>query len=116
MHKCLLEAFEPYDSGDSARNLCFWSWRLLILILDLALPENDRSALGWITAGGLALDARLVSSFRRPGAAAQLVWGGMLRQDWLGFTFPMLFMFAAAITALFSMDLPGLGNGANITS
>ena len=35
---------------------------------------------------------------------AVLVFGGMLRFDWFGFTFKMFFIFAAAITALFFMD------------
>jgi NADH-quinone oxidoreductase subunit N len=41
--------------------------------------------------------------FARPGAP-ETVFGGMLRFDWLGFFFKMLFMFAAAATALLLMD------------
>lgn len=82
---------------------------LLVLILDLALPEQNRGALGWITAGGLALIIGVVVLFARPGQEAELVWGGMLRLDWLGFTFTILFMFAAMITALLSIDLPEIG-------
>ncbi len=82
---------------------------LLVLILDLALPEQNRGALGWITAGGLALIIGVVVLFARPGQEAELVWGGTLRLDWLGFTFTILFMFAAMITALLSVDLPEIG-------
>jgi NADH-quinone oxidoreductase subunit N len=82
---------------------------ILVLISDLALPEKSRGALGWITAGGLALIIGVVVIFARPGQEAELVWGGMLRLDWLGFTFTILFMFAAMITALLSIDLPEIG-------
>jgi len=44
----------------------------------------------------------------RPGEATT-VFGGMLRYDWLGFFFKMMFIFGAAITALFMMDHEILG-------
>jgi NADH-quinone oxidoreductase subunit N len=37
------------------------------------------------------------------------VFGGMIRFDWLGFFFKMLFLFGAAITALFLMDHEQVG-------
>lgn len=81
-----------------------------VLILDMLLKENIRKNLGWITAFGLGLILVLSLIFSRPGDQPRLMWGGMLIQDWLGFTFSMLFLFAAAITAMFSIDLPGVGN------
>jgi len=62
-----------------------------------------------LTAGGLALTLVVSLIFARPGDEALLVWGGMVRFDWLGFTFKMLFIFGAAITALFVMDVDELG-------
>jgi NADH-quinone oxidoreductase subunit N len=82
---------------------------LLVLTFDLTLPERNRGALGWLTAGGLALIIGVVILFCRPGAEPELVWGGMLRLDWLGFTFTILFMFAGMITALLSIDLSEVG-------
>jgi NADH-quinone oxidoreductase subunit N len=81
----------------------------LILILDLVMPEERRRNLGWVVAAGLVFALILGLIFSRPGDQLRLMWGGMLSQDWLGFTFRMLFLFAAAMTALFSMDLPSLG-------
>ncbi len=78
---------------------------LLVLALDLVLPEERRGILGWVTAGGLMLTIGVSLAVARPGAEPSLLWGGMLRHDWLGFTFKMVFLFAAAITALFSMDI-----------
>ncbi len=83
---------------------------VFVLFLDLALKEKFRRNLGWVVAVGLGLALVLGLILSRPGNESQLMWGGMLMQDWLGFTFRMLFLFAAAITALFSMDLPRLGN------
>ena len=83
---------------------------ILILILDLVLKENIRRNLGWITAFGLGLILVLALIFSRPGDQARPMWGGMLIHDWLGFTFSMLFLFAAALTSIFSIDLPRIGN------
>jgi NADH-quinone oxidoreductase subunit N len=82
---------------------------ILVLFLDILLPEERRSSLGWLTAGGLIAIICLSLAVGRPGAEARLVWGGMLRHDWLGFIFKMVFLFAAAMTALFSVDLARLG-------
>ncbi len=37
-----------------------------------------------------------------------MIFGGMLRDDWLAFTFRVLFLFAAAITALLSTGVQGI--------
>jgi NADH-quinone oxidoreductase subunit N len=88
---------------------------LLILVLGILLlviepfwkGERRRNA-GWMTAGGL-LAIMAVSLFvARPGEATT-VFGGMLRYDWLGFFFKMMFIFGAAVTALFMMDHEILG-------
>jgi NADH-quinone oxidoreductase subunit N len=71
-------------------------------------PETKRS-LGWLTAGGLLL-VMVVSFFvATPQGQGRLIFGGMIRQDWLSFAFNILFMFAAAITALFAMEIKGVG-------
>jgi NADH-quinone oxidoreductase subunit N len=76
---------------------------IIILIVEPFWKEEKRRNVGWLTAGGL-LAAMLISLlFARPGAP-EMVFGGMLRFDWLGFFFKMLFMFAAAATALLLMD------------
>lgn len=81
----------------------------VILLLDLLLSEEQRGSLSWVTAVGLLLILGVSLAMARPGAEARMVWGGMLRHDWLGFVFKMMFLFAAAITALFSSDLARLG-------
>jgi len=86
---------------------------ILVLVLDpFWKDENRRLNLGWLTAGGLFLILAVSLAVARPGEEAALVFGGMLRDDWLGFVFKMFFLFGAAITALFMMDVEGVGRRA----
>ncbi len=57
-----------------------------------------------MTAGGLVLIAVLAVAFSQPGAQPVQVWGGMLRFDWAGFLFRLIFLAGAALTALFAME------------
>jgi len=77
---------------------------ILILIVEPFWKPEDRHGLGWLTAGGLVLTALVSLLFGRP-SAPELVWGGMLRFDWLGFFFKMLFLFGGAATVLFLMGV-----------
>ncbi|MBN1450138.1 MAG: NADH-quinone oxidoreductase subunit N [Anaerolineales bacterium] len=80
---------------------------LLLVIEPFWKGEKHRNA-GWLTAGGL-LAIMAISLFAgRPGEPTS-VFGGMLRYDWLGFFFKMLFIFGAAVTSLFMMDHEILG-------
>jgi NADH-quinone oxidoreductase subunit N len=83
---------------------------VVVLVLDLILSKQGRSNLGWVTAGGLGVILVLSLLLTRPGDEPTMIWGGMLRHDALGFYFRMMFLFAAAITALFSIGLPRIGN------
>jgi NADH-quinone oxidoreductase subunit N len=81
----------------------------IVLAYDLILRDGSRRGLGWLTAGGLALIFILSLAFARPGDGSEQMWGGMIRHDWLGFTFSLLFIFGAAITSLFAMEIKQLG-------
>jgi NADH-quinone oxidoreductase subunit N len=86
---------------------------VLVLILDpFWKDESRRLNLGWLTAGGLFVILAVILAVARPGAEPALVFGGMLRYDWLGFAFKMFFIFGAAITSLFMMDVEHLGRRA----
>lgn len=77
---------------------------IVILILEPFRKTDERRSLGWLTAGGLFLTLAVSLLFGRPDQPATVL-GGMLRFDWLGFFFKMLFIFGGAITALFLMDM-----------
>ena len=88
---------------------------ILILVLGLLLlivepfwkGENRRNA-GWMAASGLLAIMAVSLLAGRPGEPVT-VFGGMLRYDWLGFFFKMMFIFGAAVTALFMLDHEVLG-------
>jgi NADH-quinone oxidoreductase subunit N len=85
---------------------------LLVLILDpFWKDENRRTNLGWLVAGGLTAVLVVSLIFDRP-AQGTLAFGGMVRYDWLAFVFKMLFIFSAAITSLFMMDVEKVGKRA----
>ncbi|MDX1437924.1 MAG: NADH-quinone oxidoreductase subunit N, partial [Anaerolineales bacterium] len=89
---------------------------LLILIAivffsDLLWLRDRKRSLGWLTAGGLALIAIILLAFGQPTNESVEMWGGMLRFDWLGFVFALLFIAGGAATALFAMDIPELQRG-----
>ncbi len=82
---------------------------ILILVIEPFWKEEKRRNVGWLTAGGL-LAAMIVSLlFGQPGEPTTTL-GGMVRFDWLGFFFKMLFMFAGAATALLFMDNEKIGH------
>ena len=80
-----------------------------VLVFDALWKPEVKRSLGWITAGGLLLVMVVSLIFSRPPDEGRLIFGGMIQQDWLSFAFTLLFIFAAAITALFTMDMKGVG-------
>ena len=80
---------------------------IVILIVEPFWKAEDRRGLGWLTAGGLLLTLVVSLLFGRPDQPATVL-GGMLRFDWLGFFFKMLFLFGGAATTLFLMDVEKL--------
>lgn len=82
---------------------------LLILVVEPFWKEEKRRDVGWLTAGGLLAAMVISLIFARPGEPISTL-GGMVRFDWLGFFFKMLFMFAGAATALLLMDNEKVGH------
>lgn len=89
--------------------ICLAVLALFVLAFDLVWRGKDKRNLGWLTAGGLALVFIITLIFSRPGDVSTQLWGGMVRHDWLGFSFTLLFIFGAAITSLFAMEMESLG-------
>jgi len=82
---------------------------MLVLIVEPFWKEEQRRNVGWLTAGGLLISMVISLLFGQPGAPTTTL-GGMVRFDWLGFFFKMLFMFAGAATALLLMDNEKVGD------
>lgn len=76
---------------------------LLVLIVEPFWKDEQKRNAGWLTAGGLLIAMIVSLLFGRPDEPVATL-GGMIRFDWMGFFLKMLFMFAAAATALLMMD------------
>lgn len=76
---------------------------MILLIVEPFWKVDQRRNAGWLTAGGLFAIIIVSLLFGQPGEPVAVL-GGMIRFDWLGFFFKILFMFAAAATALLLMD------------
>ena len=68
---------------------------MIVLVFDLAWRGKEKRGLGWLTAGGLVVVFLVTLFFSRPVEESMQVWGGMLRHDWLSFSFTLLFIFGA---------------------
>src|SRR5512140_1911882 len=82
---------------------------IIVLVVEPFWREQRRRDLGWLTAIGLFVIIVISILFGRPGDPSA-TFGNMIRFDWLGFFFKMLFLFGAAITALFLMDHEKVGH------
>ena len=107
-----MTAFVPSNVLAILPEILLLALGLLVLTLDPFWKEASRRLnLGWLTTGGLLVILAVSLALARPSAPA-LVFGGMLRYDWLGFAFKMFFLFGAGITSLFMMDVERLGRRA----
>jgi len=82
----------------------------LLLLVDAVWRKSAQRSLGWLTAAGLMVVMMLAVIFSKPDASQGLIFGGMLRHDWPAFTFKILLLFAAAVTALLSIGMKQLGD------
>lgn len=86
---------------------------VLVLIGDPFLKKEKRRSqfLGWFVIAGLLLTQAITMIFARPGDP-ELVYGGMIRFDWMGFLFKNLFLLAALATTVFFMKMENIGERA----
>jgi NADH-quinone oxidoreductase subunit N len=96
--------FTPLVFASILPEILILALAILILIFEPFWKNDEQHRYaGWLTAGGLFLAMIVSLLFGRPGDPVTVL-GGTIRFDWLGFFFKMLFMFAAAATALLLMD------------
>jgi NADH-quinone oxidoreductase subunit N len=95
--------FTPVMFASILPEILILALAVILLCVEPFWKEDQRRNAGWLTAGGLFISIIISLLFGQPGEPIA-VFGGMIRFDWLGFFFKMIFMFAAAVTALFLMD------------
>ena len=100
--------FTPTTFASILPEILILALGMLVLIVEPFWKEEQRRNVGWLTAGGLLISMVISLLFGQPGAPTTTL-GGMVRFDWLGFFFKMLFMFAGAATALLLMDNEKVG-------
>ncbi|MAS32774.1 MAG: NADH-quinone oxidoreductase subunit N [Anaerolineaceae bacterium] len=84
---------------------------VIVLFLDVYLPESQRRSIAYVTAGGLALLAILPIIWGPPaGSGTELLyWGGMVRHDSLSQIFKVIVLLGGALSALMAIDMKGMG-------
>ena len=82
---------------------------LLVLVVEPFWKEEKRRNVGWLVAGCLFASMIISLIFGRPGEPVSTL-GGMVRFDWLGFFFEILFLFSGIATALLFMDNDKIGH------
>lgn len=77
---------------------------LSVVLLTLGMIRKGRvsDSLGWVTAIGLTGIIAATIAFYPLPSEPRLIWGGMLREDSAAYLFRILFIVAAALTALFA--------------
>jgi len=95
--------FTPVMFASILPEILILALAVILLCVEPFWKEDQRRNAGWLTAGGLFITIIVSLLFGQPGEPIS-VFGNMIRFDWLGFFFKILFMFAAAVTALMLMD------------
>jgi NADH-quinone oxidoreductase subunit N len=78
---------------------------VVIFGLDAVGGRQRRQSLGVAAFLGLILILAATLWFSRPDPEQSLIFGGMLRDDWIAFTFKVLLIFSAAVTCLLSVGV-----------
>ena len=105
----VIESFEPTMILAILPEILLVVLAGVVLAYDAIRKPESKRILGWLTAAGLLIVMIISFLFSTPPDEGRLIFGGMIRQDWLSFAFIILFMFAAAITSLFTIDMKDVG-------
>ena len=105
-----IASFEPTTLLTVLPEILLLALAGIILVVDLASQRSRGLLLAWLTALGLTGILIIALLYGQPGENDVLIFGGMLRHDWTAFAFRVLFLFAAAMTALLSIDVEGVAD------
>ena len=81
----------------------------ILLLVDIRLKEEGKDTLNWIALFGLVITFVLTILLAQPGEE-EVIWGGMLRHDWMAFVFRLVFIAGAAFTVVFSRGWEAIGD------
>jgi NADH-quinone oxidoreductase subunit N len=82
---------------------------VVVLALDVFLPESQRRSIAFVTAFGMLGTAAAAFLLWAPSPATEgLYWGGMVRHDMLALIFKIIVLVGGALTALQALDVPFL--------
>lgn len=84
---------------------------IVIMVYDLLRPKDQKRNLGFLTASGLVIITILLLLFGNPGTGMSSAFGGMVRHDLAAVIFQTIFLVAAAITSIISVDVEKLREG-----
>lgn len=73
----------------------------ILMIVDMSGKEEKKGNLNLISLIGFITVFVLVIFFGKPDGT-ESIWGGMLRSDWMSYTFRLIFTAGAALTVIFS--------------
>ncbi len=85
---------------------------IVVLALDLYLPESRRRVIAIVTGAGLVLTALIYFLVFGPSLhpeTAGLFWGGTIKHDALSEIFMVMVLLAGGITSFLTIDVQGLG-------
>ena len=72
-----------------------------LMVADLSMKDEQKSSLNTISLIGFVAVFVLVLIFGKPNGS-ESIWGGMLKHDWLSYTFRLVFTAGAALTVVFA--------------
>lgn len=82
---------------------------VVVLGLDVFLPESQRRSIAFVTAFGMLGIAAVSALLWAPTPANEgLYWGGMVRYDMLALVFKIIVLIGGALTAMQALDVPYL--------
>lgn len=88
---------------------------ILLLLVERFINPDQRRKLGIITAWGafiiLLVTIGIWQFMDQPSLQPVSYWGGMIRQDLVSLIFNIMFLIALLVTALISLDYPGVQRG-----
>jgi NADH-quinone oxidoreductase subunit N len=107
----IIQSLQPSDLAAIIPEIGLLVLAILVMVFDLIWPTSRKRNLGFLTAGGLVIILAVLLTVGYPADEPEGAFGGMVRHDMAAVIFQSLFLVAAAITAILSMDIKKLRQG-----